>query len=200
MDAVAVARFPRHHIEERVLIVVRRYILISRREPTFEFAFEASLFAFAFDTPPFAFALLYPRKTTRPIRKLYQDAKLLIFPPTQAIILKISCKATIFQRKPQHHQVPAKFLKFFDRLTPVIPRSFRFVASLPLCALRVTQPRLSPYTQPRFAPSRFCRGRPDASRHANTHSKHRHSHSQATHRHTQTHCCTRERPHGLMPS
>lgn len=55
------ARFPRHHIEERVLIVVRRYILISRREPTFEFAFEASLFAFAFDTPPFAFALLYPR-------------------------------------------------------------------------------------------------------------------------------------------
>ena len=54
--------------------------------------------------------------------KLYQDAKLLIFPPTQAIILKISCKATIFQRKPQHHQVPAKILKFFDRLTPVIPR------------------------------------------------------------------------------
>ena len=55
------ARFPRHHIEEHVLIVVRRYILISRREPTFVFAFEASLFAFAFDTPPFAFALLYPR-------------------------------------------------------------------------------------------------------------------------------------------
>lgn len=54
--------------------------------------------------------------------KLYQDAKLLIFPPTQAIILKISCKATIFQRKPQHHQVPAKILKFFDRLKPVIPR------------------------------------------------------------------------------
>ena len=132
MDAVAVARFPRHHIEERVLIVVRRYILISRREPTFEFAFEASLFAFAFDTPPFAFALLYPRKTTRPIRKLYQDAKLLIFPPTQAIILKISCKATIFQRKQQHHQVPPKFLKFFDRLTPVMPRlSFcRFAPAL----------------------------------------------------------------------
>ena len=61
MDAVAVARFPRHHIEERVPIVVRRYILISRREPTFVFAFVASLFAFAFDTPPFAFALLYPR-------------------------------------------------------------------------------------------------------------------------------------------
>ena len=54
--------------------------------------------------------------------KLYQDAKLLIFPPTQAIILKISCKATIFQRKPQHHQVPAKILKFFDRLKPVMPR------------------------------------------------------------------------------
>ena len=34
---------------------------ISRREPTFAFAFEASLFAFAFDNPPFAFALLYPR-------------------------------------------------------------------------------------------------------------------------------------------
>ena len=64
--------------------------------------------------------------------KLYQDAKLLIFPPTQAIILKISCKATIFQRKPQHHQVPAKFLKFFDRLTPVMPRpSFcRFAPAL----------------------------------------------------------------------
>ena len=34
---------------------------ISRREPTFVFAFEASLFAFANETPPFAFALLYPR-------------------------------------------------------------------------------------------------------------------------------------------
>ena len=33
----------------------------ARREPTFVFAFDASLFAFAFDTPPFAFALLYPR-------------------------------------------------------------------------------------------------------------------------------------------
>ena len=33
----------------------------ARREPTFAFAFEASLFAFAFETPPFAFALLYPR-------------------------------------------------------------------------------------------------------------------------------------------
>ena len=36
-------------------------ISLSRREPTFAFAFEASLFAFAFETPPFAFALLYPR-------------------------------------------------------------------------------------------------------------------------------------------
>lgn len=61
MDAVAVARFPRHHIKERVPIVVRRYILISRREPIFAFEFEASLFAFAYDTPPFEFALLYPR-------------------------------------------------------------------------------------------------------------------------------------------
>ena len=34
---------------------------LSRREPTFVFAFEASLFAFANETPPFAFALLYPR-------------------------------------------------------------------------------------------------------------------------------------------
>ena len=42
MGAVAVARFPRHHIEERVLIVVRRYILISRREPTSALAYEAS--------------------------------------------------------------------------------------------------------------------------------------------------------------
>ena len=32
--------------------------LLSRREPTFVFVFDASLFAFAFDTPPFAFALL----------------------------------------------------------------------------------------------------------------------------------------------
>ena len=31
---------------------------LSRREPTFAFEFEASLFAFAHDTPPFAFALL----------------------------------------------------------------------------------------------------------------------------------------------
>ena len=68
--------------------------------------------------------------------KLYQDAKLLIFPPTQAIILKISCKATIFQRKPQHHQVPAKILKFFDRLTPVMPR-FSFCRFAP--ALRASR-------------------------------------------------------------
>ena len=33
----------------------------ARREPTYVFAFDASLFAFAFDTPPFALALLYPR-------------------------------------------------------------------------------------------------------------------------------------------
>ena len=56
MGAVAVARFPRHHIEERVLIVVRRYILISRREPTCAFAYEAPLAAYASETPPFALA------------------------------------------------------------------------------------------------------------------------------------------------
>ena len=33
----------------------------ARREPTFVFVFEASLFAFVNDTPPFAFALLLPR-------------------------------------------------------------------------------------------------------------------------------------------
>lgn len=35
--------------------------LFSRRDPTFVFEFDASLFAFANDTPPFAFALLLPR-------------------------------------------------------------------------------------------------------------------------------------------
>ena len=131
--------------------------------------------------------------------KLYQDAKLLIFQPTQAIILKISCKATIFQRKPQHHQVPAKILKFFDRLTPVMPRlSFcRFAPALrasryatstialyaaTLCALTIL-PRKA-RREPTFEP----------------HSKHRYSHPHSTHRHSHTHRSTRDRPHGLMPN
>ena len=79
--------------------------------------------------------------------------------------------------------------------TPSEPRSFRFVASLPLCALRVTLPRSTPYTQPRSAPSRVCRGRPGASRHTHTHPRHRYSHTR--HRHSRSHCCTRDRPHGL---
>ena len=33
----------------------------ARREPTFAFAFEASLFALAYETPPYAYALLHPR-------------------------------------------------------------------------------------------------------------------------------------------
>ena len=33
----------------------------ARREPTFAYEYEASLFAFALDTPPYAFALWYPR-------------------------------------------------------------------------------------------------------------------------------------------
>ncbi len=35
--------------------------LLFRREPIFEFEFEASLFAFDIETPPFGFALLLPR-------------------------------------------------------------------------------------------------------------------------------------------
>lgn len=55
--AVAVACLPRHLCGDTSPLMYADG-LISRREPTFEFEFEASLFAFAYDTPPFAFALL----------------------------------------------------------------------------------------------------------------------------------------------
>ena len=66
--AVTGACFPRLHGGDKspVLYADLNFLrLLFRREPIFEFEFEASLFAFAYDTPPFAFALLYPRKTTR---------------------------------------------------------------------------------------------------------------------------------------
>lgn len=37
----------------------------ARREPIYEYEYEASLSAYAYDTPPLALAKLYPRKTTR---------------------------------------------------------------------------------------------------------------------------------------
>lgn len=58
--AVAVA-CPSRHLVGNTFPVMYADCWLSRREPTFVFAFEASLFAFAYDTPPFAFALLLPR-------------------------------------------------------------------------------------------------------------------------------------------
>ena len=52
---------PSRHLDGNTFPVMYADCWLSRREPTFAFAFVASLFAFAYDTPPFAFALLLPR-------------------------------------------------------------------------------------------------------------------------------------------
>ena len=77
----------------------------------------------------------------------------------------------------------------------LVPRTSRFVASLPLSP---TQPRLPPYTPPRSAPSRFCRGRPDASRHSSSNPMHRYSHPSSIHRQPHSRRCSRDRPHGTV--
>ena len=77
----------------------------------------------------------------------------------------------------------------------LVPRTSRFVASLPLSP---TQPRLPPYTPPRSAPSRFCRRGPDATRHTRTHAMHRNSHSHTTHRHTHPRSRCHDKPHGTV--
>lgn len=77
----------------------------------------------------------------------------------------------------------------------LVPRTSRFVASLPLSP---TQPRLPPYTPPRSAPSRFCRGGPDATRHSRTHAMHRKTQPHTTHRHTHSRSRGHDKPHGTV--
>lgn len=67
-------------------------------------------------------------------------------------------------------------------------RFFRFTLYrfAPVFAFPLTLPRLPPCTRPRSPPPRFCRGRPDATRHPCSSTTHRYSHSRTTHRHSHT--------------
>ena len=101
-----------------------------------------------------------------------------------------------------HHKIFSTGLRRYSYIQRTesghYPNPVLFVLSLRsrFVALRVTLPRPTPCTLPRFAPSRFYRGRPGASRYSHSHPRQRNSHTHTRYRHSQTHCCTRDRPHG----
>lgn len=145
-------------------------VLISRREPTFAFAFEESLLVFAYDKPPSAFALLCPRYATRRNGGV----------------------------RPGHECTP--FFTFFNILTPKIlgadglrPCQWRDTRNRYPDALALPLPgplRRGPAatcTPPRSPPQRFCRGRPDVSRHPHPQPRNRCTHTRTTNRPPHSH-------------
>ena len=93
------------------------------------------------------------------------------------------CKGTHFQRGyRKFHQLRRAYARFLDVFVPQTSR-FALCRFAPVSVFPLTLPRLPLCTRPRSPPPRFCRGRPDATRHTGPSSTHRKPHSRTTHRH-----------------
>ena len=196
------ARFPRLHIEERVLIVVRRLV---RFPGASRHSHSSSKHRYSHSHTTHRHPSSHSCTRDRP-HGLMGNSTIMQRYSYYNQVKRYSAIST-YSKQHLHKQnsTDCRYLRkilFFStglrRCCHILVLSLR--SRFGALRLPLTPPRLSLYTTPRSPPVRACRGRPGASRHTQPHTRHRNTQPHTRHRHTRSHCRTRDRPHGLMPS
>ena len=184
------ARFPRHHIEERVLIVVRRLV---RFPGASRYSHSSSKHRYSHSHTTHRHSSSHCCTRDRPHGLMGNSTNMQRYSYYNQVKRYSAISTYSKQHLHKQNSTDCRHLRKFLIFSTGLRRCYHILvlslrSRFGALRLPLTQPRLSLYTTPRSPPVRACRGRPGASRYSHSSTKHRYSHTHTTHRQSSTHC------------